>query len=212
MKNIILIGAPASGKGTQAELLVEKYNYKHISTGNLLREEAKTNEELRMELKTGKLISDEKVFSLLEKCLSKLDSNYLLDGFPRTVNQAIMYDELLKKINRELGIVILIDTDKDILMKRITGRRMCESCGTIYNIYNEEMKPKENDFCDKCHGTLYQRDDDNINSFEIRYNAYLDQTEKVLDYYENKKVLKKVKSSSNDRYDTFRKIEKFINE
>lgn len=217
MKNIILIAAPAAGKGTQAELLKEKYGYAHISTGDLLREVAASGtpfgEEIKAIMTSGALVSDEIVFKLLEDKINSLDQNqgYILDGFPRNVNQAIKYDELLTKLNRELGAVVVIDIDKEVLMKRVVGRRQCRECGAIYNIYNPEITPKTEGVCDKCGGEVYQRDDDNLESFENRYSTYLEKTAPLIDFYKEKGVLEVVKSNDN-KLDTFSKIESIINE
>ncbi len=217
MKNIILIAAPAAGKGTQAELLKEKYGYIHISTGDLLREISNSGSQLGEEVKaimtSGALVSDEIVFKLLEDKINSLDPNqgYILDGFPRNVNQALKYDELLTKLNRDLGVVVVIDIDKDTLMKRIVGRRQCKGCGAIYNIYSEEMLPKQEGICDKCGRELYQREDDNLESFENRYRTYLDKTQPLIDFYQTKKVLKLVKSR-DDKFDTLKQIEDIISE
>lgn len=217
MKNIILIAAPAAGKGTQAEMLKEKYGYAHISTGDLLREVAASGtpfgEEIKAIMASGALVSDEIVFKLLEDKINSLDQNqgYILDGFPRNVNQAIKYDELLTKLNRELGAVVVIDIDKEVLMKRVVGRRQCRECGAIYNIYNPEITPKTEGVCDKCGGEVYQRDDDNLESFENRYSTYLEKTAPLIDFYKEKGVLEVVKSNDN-KLDTFSKIESIINE
>lgn len=217
MKNIILIAAPAAGKGTQAEMLKEKYGYAHISTGDLLREVAASGtpfgEEIKAIMTSGALVSDEIVFKLLEDKINSLDQNqgYILDGFPRNVNQAIKYDELLTKLNRELGAVVVIDIDKEVLMKRVVGRRQCRECGAIYNIYNPEITPKTEGVCDKCGGEVYQRDDDNLESFENRYSTYLEKTAPLIDFYKEKGVLEVVKSNDN-KLDTFSKIESIINE
>ena len=135
MKNIIFIAPPAAGKGTMSEVLIEKYGYKHISTGDILRSMAKTNDdfgkELNAILSSGNLVSDEIVFEAIKRRLSMndLDNGFILDGFPRNIEQAREYDKILKDINKDLGVVIYLDTPRDILERRITGRRLCTECG-----------------------------------------------------------------------------------
>lgn len=204
MKNIILISAPAAGKGTLSNLLTEKYGYIHISTGDLLREEASNSSELGKKiseiLKTGELVSDEIVLELLKNRLSKKDieNGYILDGFPRTLEQAIKYDEILKELNKDLGLVALLNTDYSILKKRITGRVICKDCGSIYNTLTGVNTPKVENICDICGGSLYKRSDDNEESFEVRYQTYLEKTEPLIEYYKNKNKLYFINSSSKE--------------
>ncbi|NLA33969.1 MAG: nucleoside monophosphate kinase [Tenericutes bacterium] len=204
MKNIILIAPPAAGKGTLASLLKAKYNYAHISVGDLLRDEVKKGGELGQKIHqimlAGKLVSNDIVSEALVSRLSEPDckNGYILDGYPRSLEQAIEYEEVLKKLNQDLGLVIVLDIDKEILINRTTGRRMCKECGTIYNIYSTDLKPKKEDSCDKCEGELYQRADDNIESFEKRYQTFLTQTTPVIDYYDNKGVLYHVDSTEKE--------------
>ena len=192
MKNLILIAAPAAGKGTLSEMLMDKFNYTHISTGDILREVSHEDTELGRKiadiLKTGSLVTDEIVFELLGKRLKEPDTlnGYILDGFPRTLKQAEMYDDLLKKINRDLGIVVIINTPYETLKKRIVGRVLCKDCGSIYNTLTGVNTPKVENVCDKCGGTLYKRTDDNEESFAKRYNEYMEHTNPLIDYYKNK--------------------------
>lgn len=202
MVNLILIAAPGAGKGTLAKDLKEKYNYVHISTGDLLREAASKGDELgnkinEMQTK-GLLVTDEIVRDALKNRLMKSDCNngYILDGYPRTVKQAEMYDEIVSELNKDLGLVIVLDIDKESLIERITGRRLCHDCGAIYNIYNPELKPKKENTCDKCGGELYQRSDDNLESLETRYSTYIEKTQPLIEYYNNKNCLYKINSSS----------------
>ena len=215
MKNIMFIAPPAAGKGTQAELVVEKYHIPHISTGDILREISKEDSEVgeyvRETMASGKLVKDEITYQLIEDRLSKDDckNGFLVDGFPRNLEQAIEYDKILDKLNYEVGNVILIDIDKDVLEKRITGRRLCEKCGAIYNINDENMTPKVESICDDCGGKLYQRSDDNLESFQTRYQTYLDKTEPIIDHYKKQGVLKVV--DGNDTIENiFAKIDKII--
>ena len=195
MKNIIFIAPPAAGKGTQSSIIEKKYNLPHVSTGDILRDEAKKDSELgryiREVLDNGKLVKNEITYELLTKRLAQTDckNGYVLDGFPRNIEQAYKYDEILKDLNQELGYVLKIDIPLEVLEKRITGRRICEDCGTVYNINSLNEKPKQESICDKCGGRLYQRNDDNITSFKNRYDLYLEKTKPLLDYYSEKGIL-----------------------
>lgn len=215
MKNLILIAAPGAGKGTLSKDLLEKYNYVHISTGDLLREQVAKGDELGKKINemqtAGKLVTPEIVYSVLENKLNDpaCDNGYILDGFPRNLEQAKEYDKILEKSGRDLGMVILIDIPKEMLVKRITGRYMCKDCGAIYNIYSEEMAPKKPGICNKCNGELYQRKDDNIESLEVRYQTYLDSTTPLIEFYKNRGVLQAVDGSKGREY-TLEQVEKLI--
>ena len=202
MKNIILIAAPAAGKGTLSDLLVKKYDYLHISTGDLLREVSKENTELGQKiakmLKNGELVTDEIVFELLENKLCQVDKPYILDGFPRTLNQAYKYDELIQKLNKDLGIVVVLNCDYEILKKRIVGRYLCKDCGSIYNTLTGVNTPKQEGICDNCGGELYKRSDDNEESFKTRYETYLEKTKPLIDFYEKKGNLYYINSQTTD--------------
>ena len=145
MKNIMFIAPPAAGKGTQAELVVEKYGIPHISTGDILREISKEDNEIgeyvAETLASGKLVKDEITYQLIEERLKKNDckNGFIIDGFPRNLDQAYEYDKILGRLGYEVGNVILIKVDKEILEKRIVGRRICEDCKTIYNINYEVL-------------------------------------------------------------------------
>ncbi|MDD6879691.1 MAG: nucleoside monophosphate kinase [bacterium] len=215
MKNLILIAAPGAGKGTLSKDLLEKYPYVHISTGDLLREQVAKGDELGKKIHemqmAGKLVSSEIVYKALEYKLSDpaCDNGYILDGFPRNLEQAIEYDNILEKTGKDLGLVILINIEKNELIDRITGRYMCKDCGTIYNMNNPEMKPKVNGKCDKCNGELYQRSDDNLEAFETRYQTYLDSTEPLINFYKEKGVLHIVDGSKGHLY-TLEQVEKLL--
>lgn len=202
MKNIILIAAPAAGKGTLSDLLVKKYDYLHISTGDLLREVSKENTELGQKiakmLQNGELVTDEIVFELLENKLRQVDKPYILDGFPRTLNQAYKYDELIQKLNKDLGIVVVLNCDYEILKKRIVGRYLCKDCGSIYNTLTGVNTPKQEGICDNCGGDLYKRSDDNEESFKTRYETYLEKTKPLIDFYEKKGNLYYIDSQTTD--------------
>lgn len=216
MKNIIFIAPPAAGKGTMSEILTEKYGYKHISTGDILRSMAKNEDDfgkkLSAMLESGNLVPDEIVYEALKRRLlmNDLDSGFILDGFPRNILQAREYDKILKDINKDLGVVIYLDTPRDVLEKRITGRRICKECGATYNVLTGVNMPKVENICDKCGGKLYQRSDDNLESFNTRYETFIDKTYPLVDYYEKENVLYRVKSIDIDN--TMKEIEAIIND
>lgn len=193
MKNIILLAPPAAGKGTLAKKLVDKYNYVQLSTGDMLRERAKEDESLKEIMNSGKLVSDELVFEALKSKLNKLgDIPYILDGFPRTVSQAVMYDELLREIDKELGVVIYLDVDKEELKNRVTSRLICPKCKASYSTRNENLFPKNEGLCDDCNIELVQRNDDTEEVFNSRYDEYQSKTSKLIDYYESRGLLERI--------------------
>ena len=215
MKNIMFIAPPAAGKGTQAELVVEKYHIPHISTGDILREISKEDSEIgnyvKETLASGQLVKDDITYQLIEDRLKKDDckKGFIIDGFPRNIDQAYQYDKILDKLGYEIGNVILINIDKKTLEKRITGRRLCEKCNAIYNINDENSSPKQESICDECGGKLYQRSDDNLEAFETRYETYLSKTEPIIKHYKDMGVLKEV--DGNDTVENiFQSIDKII--
>ena len=195
MKNIMFIAPPAAGKGTQAELVTKKYNIPHISTGDILREISKEDSEIGSyvyeTLASGKLVKDEITYKLIEERLNKEDckNGYIIDGFPRNLDQAIEYDKILANLGYEIGNVIYRDISEKTLEKRITGRRLCEDCHAIYNINDENSSPKVESVCDKCGGKLYQRNDDNLEAFQTRYQMYLEKTAPIIEHYKKQNVL-----------------------
>ena len=215
MKNIMFIAPPAAGKGTQAELVVSKYGIPHISTGDILRDISKEDSEIGKyvyeTLASGELVKDEITYQLIEDRLKKDDckDGFIIDGFPRNLDQANEYDKILDKLGYEVGNVILINIDKKTLEKRITGRRICEDCKTIYNINDENSSPKVESICDNCGGKLYQRSDDNLEAFETRYQMYIDKTEPIIDHYRKQNVL--VEVDGNDTVENiFNRIDEII--
>jgi len=185
MKNLLLLAPPAAGKGTQAELLMKRYGSVPISTGDLLRKASRENTEmghmLQGILQSGKLVSDEIVLELLLKRFEELEGKpFLLDGFPRTIKQAEALDELLKLHNQKLDYVFYLDVPKEVLESRILARRICDTCGKIYQVNKEsEMK------C-SCGGYLIKRSDDNLDSYRVRYDSFLTSTHPLVDYYKEK--------------------------
>lgn len=217
MKNIMFIAPPAAGKGTQAELVVAKYHIPHISTGDILREISKEDSEIgnyvAETLASGKLVKDEITYQLIEKRLKEKDckNGFIIDGFPRNLDQAVEYDNILKRLGYEVGNVISIVIDEKTLERRITGRRICEDCKAIYNINEVSSAPQQESVCDLCGGKLYQRNDDNIEAFQTRYKMYQEKTEPIIEHYKKQGVLKEV--NGNDTIENvFREIDKIISQ
>lgn len=184
---IVFMGPPGAGKGTQAEKIIENYQIPHISTGDMFRKAIKDQTELGMEAKRymdqGALVPDHVTIGIVKDRLSESDckSGFLLDGFPRTVDQAKALDEILTSLDSKIDYVINIDVDLDILKERLTGRRICRSCGATYHmVFNP---PAVAGTCDKCGGELYQRKDDNEETVGNRLDVYVNQTKPLLDYY-----------------------------
>ena len=190
---LVILGPPGAGKGTQAEYIVDKYNIPHISTGDIFRENIKNNTELGKKAKSymdkGLLVPDELVIALVEDRLNKDDAKdgFLLDGFPRTVAQAVSLDSILDKNNERLTKVITISVDPEILIERAVGRRVCKTCGMTYHV--KFNPPKEDGICDKDGTKLIQRDDDTEETVKTRISVYFDQTAPLIDYYRAQNLL-----------------------
>lgn len=193
--NIILIAPPAAGKGTESEKLIKDYALAHISTGDLLRKAINDNTPLACEINDciakGELVSDDIILKLIENRILEDDckKGYILDGFPRTITQAEKYDEMLEKNNLDAGYVFVIDIEKELAKSRIVGRRSCPKCGRVYNVSFEDSMPKVENTCDDCKVELIRRKDDNEESFEKRFEVYLNETAPLIDYYEKKNIL-----------------------
>ncbi|MDX8345855.1 adenylate kinase [Rossellomorea sp. YZS02] len=194
--NIVLMGLPGAGKGTQAEKIVDKYGIPHISTGDMFRAAIKEGTELGLKAKSfmdnGDLVPDEVTIGIVRERLSKADceKGFLLDGFPRTVAQAEALENILADLGKKMNYVININVDKDILMERLTGRRICKECGATYHlVFNP---PTEEGVCDRCGGELYQRADDNEETVQNRLDVNITQTQPLLAYYEDKGYLKNI--------------------
>ena len=213
--NIIFVAPPAAGKGTQSNLLVEKYGLAHISTGDLLREESNSGSELgnklKVELTTGKLISDEIVINLLKNRLKKDDikNGFILDGYPRSLEQASLLEGILDELNMKIDHVLYLDMDKELAMHRALGRLTCPKCGKGYNKYEEVMKPKVDGKCDDCHVDLECRSDDNEETFNTRFDTYINNTQPLLDYYKERELLTVIDNSGTPE-ETFNKIKEVI--
>lgn len=196
MKNVIFIAPPAAGKGTQSSILKEKYGYNHLSTGDMLRETIASGSDFGKEVKNiidkGNLVSDEVMIRLIKEKLAKVGEPFILDGFPRTLNQAISLDSIINS-NYE---VIYLDLSRECAISRIEGRLTCK-CGKSYNINEDALKPKVDGICDYCGEALVKRDDDNSDAFIVRYDVFLNNTKPILDYYENKNKLHKIDVNRN---------------
>ena len=217
MKNIIFIAPPAAGKGTQSKLVSAEYNIPHISTGDLLREDVNSGSDLgvylKQEMDKGNLISDETITTLLKNRLSKSDcaNGYILDGYPRNVTQAKIYENLLKELNKDLGSVIFLDIDKSLALERTLSRIVCPNCGASYNLNIEALKPIKEGICDKCNNTLKIRSDDNKETFLNRFDTYINNTKELIDYYDKLGVLSRIKINKEDSaQDIFNEIKKII--
>ena len=194
--NIILLGPPGAGKGTQASRLIEKYGIPQISTGDMLRAALKEGTPLGLEAKKymdqGALVPDQVVIGLVKERIQKPDCSkgYMLDGFPRNVSQAEALDKMLGELKQKIDHVVSIEVPSEELMGRLTGRRTCRACGAGFHVMFDP--PKKEAVCDKCGGELYQRDDDNEATVGSRLKVYEGQTKPLIDYYEKQDKLRHV--------------------
>ena len=190
--NIVLLGAPGAGKGTQAAKLVEEFATPHISTGDILRAAVKNQTELGKKAKgymdAGDLVPDSLIIDLMDERLREPDceKGFILDGFPRTTAQAVALDDMLVRLERPLDAALLVDVDPEVIIKRLTERRCCKECGYIGTAADAT--------CPKCGGEMYQRDDDNETTVRNRLDVYAKSTSPLIDYYKGKGLLKSVDS------------------
>ena len=197
--NIILLGPPGAGKGTQAKLVAAKFKIPHISTGDMLREAVAAGTELGIKVKSvidsGELVSDDLMIELVEARLSREDANFgfILDGFPRTVAQAASLDKMLERLGKKVTIAVLVDAEEAEVVKRISSRRVCPSCGKVYNLLT--LKPKVDSQCDVCGSLLVQRDDDRPDTVTSRYRLYVEKTAPIINYYKETDLLFSVNGS-----------------
>ncbi len=195
--NLILLGAPGAGKGTHAEILTKKFKIPSVSTGNIIREALKSGTELGKRAKSyadsGKLVPDEIVIEIIKVRLAKDDckNGFILDGFPRTIPQAEALDKMGVHIDKVLNLIV----GEDVILQRLSGRRVCEDCGASYNIYNR--KPKVEGKCDLCKGTIVQRKDDEPQTVKERLKVYHEQTEPLVGYYEKQGRLRNVRCGND---------------
>lgn len=193
---IVMLGAPGAGKGTQAKMIAEKYSIPHVSTGDIFRANIKEGTPLGLEAKSymdqGKLVPDELTVKILLDRVAKDDckNGYVLDGFPRTIPQAEVLKDALSKLNDKIDYAVNVDVPDENIVKRMSGRRACVTCGATYHI--EHVPPKKEGICDKCGSELILRDDDKPETVLNRLKVYHDQTQPLIDFYNNEGVLREV--------------------
>jgi adenylate kinase len=199
--NIILLGPPGAGKGTQAKRMIERYGIPQISTGDMLRAALKEGTPLGLEAKKymdkGELVPDEVVVGLVKERIQQDDcvKGFMLDGFPRNVPQAETLDKMLGDLGKKIDHVACIEVPNDELVARLTGRRTCRNCGAGFHVMFDP--PKKEGVCDKCEGELYQRDDDNEATVKSRLKVYEDQTAPLIDYYDKQGRLRSIDGVGN---------------
>lgn len=191
MKNVIFIAPPAAGKGTQSKVLIKR-GYEHIATGDMLREEINNEtpigKKIKDILKKGRLVDDDIVFEIVKNRIKKLEKPFILDGYPRTLEQAKMLDNLFNEINLDDYQVIYLDIPVEEGLKRILGRLVCK-CGATYNTNIPGLSPKEVNICDRCGKPLFRRNDDNEKTFRKRFETFKLNNEKLINYYKDKNKL-----------------------
>lgn len=197
--NLILLGAPGAGKGTQSKLICERHQIPQISTGDILRAARKNKTELgqlaEKYMVEGKLVPDEVVIGIVKERLTQDDcqKGFILDGFPRTTAQADALTAMLQDLNREIQSVVNIEVPKDSLVKRLAGRRVCSQCGATFHV---EFSPTQSEgICDKCGGEVIQRKDDHESTILERLSVYEQQTQPLIDYYKNKNLLQTIEGT-----------------
>ncbi len=212
--DLILLGLPGAGKGTQAEYLVEEYNIPHISTGDIFRAATKNETPLGLEAKkymdAGELVPDEVTNNIVKERLQEEDvkDGFLLDGYPRTLNQSEALRDNLQELGRELDAVIYLNVPKDILVERLAGSYICSNCGATYHKLNNPTKVEV--VCDRCGGTdFYQREDDKPETVKKRIKVNEEQTDKLVDFYQEEGVLIEV-DGNQDPEDTFAEIKELL--
>ncbi|MGC9101066.1 MAG: adenylate kinase [Caldisericum sp.] len=200
-KHLVLLGPPGAGKDTQGRMLSKELGIPLISSGDFVRKEINERTDFGLRFKelteSGSLVPDEFMNDFFAHVLSSYDlrKGYILNGFPRTVNQAEFLDEYLKEKDAEVELVLFLDVDFDTLVKRLSGRRVCKSCGAVYNIYFSP--PKVDSICDVCGGELVQREDDKVDAVKKRIEVYLESTKPLLDFYKKRGILKSCDASKS---------------
>lgn len=197
--NLVLFGAPGSGKGTQAERLRDRFSLKHISTGDLLRDAVARRTELGKKVESimaaGELVSDDIVLQLIKEAIATVRQDdalkgWMLDGYPRTVVQARMLDGLLSDSNESIDAVVVLEVNRDAIIERLSARRSCPECKAVYNVLN--LPPKKDGICDNCGAALVHRKDDQPETISNRLDVYEQQTVPILDHYEGKVEIHRV--------------------
>ena len=212
---IIMLGAPGAGKGTQAKMIADKYGVPHVSTGDIFRANIKNGTELGMEAKKymdqGLLVPDELTVKILLDRVSQPDckNGYVLDGFPRTIPQAEVLDKALAELGESIDYAIDVDVPDENIVKRMSGRRACVSCGATYHVVH--VPPKKEGICDRCGSELILRDDDKPETVKNRLDVYHNQTQPLIDFYTKKGVLKTV-DGTVDMQDVFKAIVAILGE
>ncbi len=211
---IIMLGAPGAGKGTQAKMIAEKFAIPHISTGDIFRANIKNGTELGKKAKEymdkGQLVPDELTVEILLDRVANDDckNGYVLDGFPRTIPQADVLDKELTKLGDKVDFAINVDVPDENIVRRMSGRRACLKCGATYHI--EHIPPKQEGICDTCGSELVQRDDDKPETVQNRLTVYHEQTQPLIEYYDNKKILRTV-DGTRDMQEVFSDIVNILN-
>ena len=213
--NLLIIGAPGTGKGTMSELLIEKYGVIHISTGDMLRESVAAGTEVGLKAQSymtaGLLVPDEVIHGVIVERLAKpdIDQGFLMDGYPRTLAQAADLDGILKELGKKIDCVINLELDEEVLVGRITGRRTCPQCKAIYHVVNKP--PRVEGICDVCGSELVTRKDDTAESLKTRLNAYHESTRPVIEYYEKQGLVRTI-DANHAPEEVFASIQKAVEE
>ncbi len=214
---IVLLGAPGAGKGTQCKNLVSQYGLLHLSSGDILRKERSDSTELGKKaqsyMDSGQLVPDQLIIEMMAKAIEKApDEGFILDGFPRTVNQAVELDKTLAKKSQEIDAVINLEIDDSVITRRMTGRRSCPKCGAVYHV--ENLKPKVENKCDKDGTDLVQRPDDSPEVVLNRLETYHRQTEPLVDYYKESGTVFNINGDRNPdevKKEIFENLESLVN-
>ena len=213
--NIVMLGAPGAGKGTIAAQMNQRYNIPHISTGDIFRANIKEQTEIGKLAKSyidkGELVPDEVTIKMMLNRIDEDDckNGYILDGFPRSINQAKGLDDALKASNSKIDLVLLVDASDEQIIERLSGRRVCDKCGSTYHLTN--MPPKNEGVCDKCGGEVIQRKDDDAKVILDRLKTYHTITKPLEDYYIEKNLLKKVSGFVDSQEERLKQIDKLLN-
>lgn len=211
--NLLIIGAPGAGKGTMSKFIVETYHVKHISTGDMLRKAIKDKTDLgiiaKAHMDKGEFVPDSIINDIIKDCLANEDmsNGFLFDGYPRNVKQAESLQAILQEQGKKIDLVINLNVNDDVLIKRIEGRRLCPNCGSSFNVFFSS--PKLEGICDKCGSNLIIRTDDNAESVKVRLDEFRKSTQPVIGYYEKLNIVKNI-DANLDRAYVFEDIKKVI--